>query len=90
MIRKMDVNGQSSYEKRNEIFCDTEVLKSNFCNKNDAQSLVRGNITIKVRNLATEVAFKSFAPFTKYIKKYDDVEDLVMLMHNLIEYSLSY
>ena len=90
----MDVNNQSnkSYDKRNEIFCNTEVLKSNFCDKNDAQSLVRGNITIKGCNLATEVAFKNLAPFTKYINKNDDVEDLdlVMLMYNLIEYTLNY
>ena len=49
------------------------------------------------RSLATELAFKNCAPFTKCITKIDgttidDAEDLdlVMPMHNLIEYSSYY
>ena len=60
---------------------------------NHRSNLIRGNITIKGHE-ATQVAFKNCAPFTKYIRKIngttiDDAEDLdlVMLMHNLIEYS---
>ena len=60
---------------------------------NHRSNLIRGNITIKGHE-ATQVAFKNHAPFTKYIRKIngttiDDAEDLdlVMLMHNLIEYS---
>ena len=42
------VNDQSNanYDVGNEIIYNTEVLKSNFCNYNDAYILVRGNITI--------------------------------------------
>ena len=49
------------------------------------------------RNLATDVAFKNCAPFTKCITKIDGTEiddaedlDIVMPMYNLIEYSSSY
>ena len=42
------VNDQSNaiYDVRNEIIYNTEVLKSNLCDYNDAYILVRGNITI--------------------------------------------
>ena len=42
------VNDQSNaiYDLRNEIIYNTEVLKSNLCDYNDAYILVRGNITI--------------------------------------------
>ena len=89
------VNDQSnvSYNLGNEIIYNTEVLKSNFCDYNNAYTLVRGDITIAGHNLVTEVAFKNRAPFTKCITKIDgttidDAEDLdlVMPMYNLIEY----
>ena len=42
------VNDQSNaiYDLRNEIIYNTEVLKSNLCDYNNAYILVRGNITI--------------------------------------------
>ena len=59
--------------------------------------LVRCNITIAGHDLATYVAFKNCAPFTKCITKIDgttiddaEVLDSVMPMHNLIEYSSNY
>ena len=74
-----------------------EVLKSNLCNFNDTYILATGDITILGRNGATQVAFKNCAPFTKWITKIDritigdaEVSDLVMLLHNLIEYSSNY
>ena len=90
------VSDQSNinYDVGNEIMYNTEVLKSNFCDYNDAYSLVKGNVTIAGRNLVTKLAFKNCAAFTKCITKVDrtatdDVEDLdlVMSMYNLIEYS---
>ena len=52
---------------------------------------------ISLRALLTQVVFKNCAPFTKCITKIDgttidDVEDLdvVMPMHNLLEYSSDY
>ena len=42
------VNDQSNaiYDVRNEIIYNTEVLKSNLCDYDNAYILVRGNITI--------------------------------------------
>ena len=42
------VNDQSNaiYDLRNEIIYNTEVLKSNLCDYDNAYILVRGNITI--------------------------------------------
>ena len=72
---------------------NTDILKSNLCDKNDAYILVKGNITIEVCNLVTEVAFKNCAQFTTCITNIDrttkdDAEDLdlVMPMYNQIEY----
>ena len=69
---------------------------SSFCDYNDVYSLVRGDITV-IASSATQVAFKNCAPFTKHITEIDektinDAEDLdqVMLMYNLIEYSINY
>ena len=80
----------------NEIIYSTEVLKSNFCNFNNAYILVRGDITILGHNV-TQLAFSNFVPFTKCITKsdgttVDDAEDLglVMLLQNLLEYSSNY
>ena len=47
----------------NEIIYNTEVLKSDLCDYNDAYFLVRDNITIIGHNLLTEVAFINCAPF---------------------------
>ena len=62
----------------------------------DAYILVRCDITV-TEAPATQVAFKSCAPFTKCITKTDgatiynsDDLDLVMPIYNLIEYSSNY
>ena len=92
------VSDQSNpnYDVGNEIICNIEVLKSNFCGYNDAYILVRGDISI-VEDNGHGVAFKSCATFTKCITKIDgktidDAEDLdlVMPMYNLLEYSSNY
>ena len=66
------VNDQSNANNNlgNEIIYNKEVLKSNFCDYNDAYILVKGNITVIVAP-ATQVAFKNCAQFTKYITKND-------------------
>ena len=96
----INVHDQSnaSCDVGNKIICNKEILKSNLCDYNDVYILVKNNITIAGRNLATEVAFKNFASFTKCIPKIDGrainltTEDLslVMPMYNLIEYSSNY
>ena len=89
------VNDQSNanYDVGNEIIFNTEVLKSNLCDYNDAYLLVKCDIAI-VGHQVTQVAFKNRATFTKCITKIDgrtidDAEelDLVMPIYNLIEYS---
>ena len=92
------VNDQSNanYDVRNEIIYNTEVLKCNLCDWNDAYIMVKGNITIAGDRRA-EVPFKNCAPFIKCISKIDgttkdDAEylDLVISMYNLLEYDLNY
>ena len=61
MTRKWNfVNTQSneSFYVGNEIIYNTEVLKSNLCDYNDAYILVRGDITI-IGHQATQIAFKN-------------------------------
>ena len=73
-----------NYDVGNETIYNTEVLKSNFYNYNDAHMLVRGNITI-IGHQVTKLAFKNCAPFTKCFTKIagttiDDTEDLDLVM----------
>ena len=89
-------NSKSSYDATNEITYNTEILKSNLCDYNDVYILVRGDITA-VAALATQVAFKNCAPFSKCITKIDETItdgvwnlDLVIAMYNLIEYISKY
>ena len=74
----------------------TEVLKSNLCDYNDANILVRVDITI-IRHLAIEVVLKNYALSSKFITNIDaamtdDAEDLdlILPMYNLIICSSNY
>ena len=91
------VNDQSNanYEVGNEIIYNTEVLKSNLYN--NACILVRGYIVTTTHNISTQVAFKNCASSGKCTTKIDGTTidyaedlDLVMPMHNVIEYSSNY
>ena len=80
------VNDQliANYDVGNEIIHNTEVLKSNLCDYNDAYILVKGDFTVTVAP-ATQVSFKNCALFTKFITKVDetaidDAEDLGLIM----------
>ena len=93
------VNDQSNanYDTGNEIIYNTEVLKFNICDSNDAYILVRGDIITTACNITIKVAFENRAPFTKCITKIygttiDDDEDLdlVIPMYSLIEYNSNY
>ena len=82
-----NVNDQSNsnYYVRNKIIYNTEVLKSNLSDYNDAYILVSGDITIVRHNFTTKVAFTNCAPFTKSITKIDgtiidDAEDLDLII----------
>ena len=77
------VNNQSNanYDVGNGIIYNTETLKSNLYDHNDAYILVRRDITTADQNFAIEVVFKNCTPFTKCITKIDgtttdDAEDL--------------
>ena len=64
MTRKWNiVNDQTNanYDVGNDIIYNTEVLKSNLCDYNDAYILVRCNITVTAA-AATQVSFKNFVP----------------------------
>ena len=61
-------NSNANYVAGNEIIYNTEVLKSNLFNYNDAYILVTGNITI-IGHQVTQVAFKNCTSVTKCITK---------------------
>ena len=100
----VNYDSKSNYAAANEFTYNTEVLKSNLCDYNDAYILVRCDITI-IGCQATQKTFKNCAPFTKCITLMYQIEmhqidgtiivnavdlDLVMPMYNLIEYNSSY
>ena len=81
----------ANYDAGNEIIYNTEVLKSNLCDYNNAYILVTADTTF-IGHQETLASFKNCAPFTKSIKTIDgtttyDAEDLnlVIPMYNLIE-----
>ena len=62
--------GNANYGLGNEVIYNTEVLKSNLCDYNDAYILVRDDIIVTVAP-KTQVLFKICAPSTKCITKID-------------------
>ena len=89
-------NSKWNYDATNEVTYNTEILKSNLCDYNDAYILVRRDITVMAVP-TTQVAFKNCLPFTKCITKIVETEiddaknfDLVMPMYSLIEYNSNY
>ena len=73
LTRKWNIvndNSKANYGVGNEITCNTEVLKSNLCDYNDAYILVRSDIFV-IAAPATYVAFKHCASYTKCITKID-------------------
>ena len=84
-------------ENGTTIKFETKVIKSNLCDYSDAYILVTGDITAKGDDANTKVAFRNCAPFTKCVTHINDEHgdnadnlDIVMPMHNLIEYSDNY
>ena len=78
------------------MFYNTEVLKPNLCDYNNAYISVKCDIAF-IGYQATRVAFEHCAPFTKCVTKIDETtindtedQDLVMPLYNLIEYSSNY
>ena len=56
--------GSSNYDVGSQIIYNTEILKPNLCDYNNAYILVRDNITTIGCNLATEEAIINYAPCT--------------------------
>ena len=72
------------------------MLKSSLCHYSDAYMHVKGTLTIPnmaaagaaPNNRNENVIFKIYAPFTAFISEINNTQfDVVMPMHNLIEYS---
>ena len=98
-----DVSGV--YSPNKQIRFKTSMLRSSLCDYSDAYILVKGNITVNntaadgaaANNTNKKVIFKNCAPFTNCISKINNTQidnaeyiDIVMPMHNLIEYGDNY
>ena len=81
------------------------MSSSSLCDYSDPYVLVKGTITVAnnasesaANNAANEkVIFKNFVPFTNFICRINNAQvenvhdiDVVMPMHNLIEYCINY
>ena len=83
ILNSWQANG-ANYDVQTEIIYNTEVLKSNLCDYNDAHILVKGIITVTGAP-ETKVSSKNCTPFTKCITKIDgttidDAEDLDLVI----------
>ena len=89
------------YQVANILLTKTSMLRSDLCGYSDAHIVVKGRIPVEGDNddkrINKKVIFKNNAPFRSCISKInnmfvDNAEDLdiVMLMHNLLEYSDNY
>ena len=98
-----EARGTHSHNK--QIKFKTSMLRSSLCDYSDAYTLVKGNITVNntaaddaaANNTNKKVIFKNCAPFTSCINKISNTQidnaeciDIIMPMHNLIEYSDNY
>ena len=65
VMRKWNIfidQSNANYDVGNEITYNTEVLKYNLCDYNDAFILVKDDVTVTTAP-ETQVSFKSCAPF---------------------------
>ena len=96
---------RGAYDTNSQIKCKTITLKSSLCDCNDKYMLVSGYITVNniaadnadLNNANKKVIFKDCAPFTNCINEINNTQvgsakdiDIVMPMHNLIEYNDNY
>ena len=98
-----DIKG--AYSPNKQIRFKTAMLRSSFCDYSDSYILVKGNISVNnnagggaaANDINKKVIFKKYAPFTNCIRKINNTQidnaeyiDIVMLVHNLIEYRDNY
>ena len=57
---------------------NTELLKYVFSDFNDANILVKGNITIAAHNLAIDVAFKNYESFCQCIINFMEEQKIML------------
>ena len=95
---------RGTYNTNNQIKFKTSILMSSLCDYSDAYILAKGTITVArvaapapAYNAGKKVVFKNCAPFTDYISETNNTQihnakpiDVIIPMHNLIEYSNNY
>ena len=96
---------RGAYNVNSQIKFKTTMLKSSLCDYSDAYIFVKGTISVNntavagaaANNTNRKVIFKNCAPFTNCISEINNTQidngkdiDIVMPMHNLIEYSDNY
>ena len=96
---------KGAYNVNSQIKFKTTMLKSSLCDYSDAYILVKGTISVNnsaaagaaANNTNKKVIFKNCAPFTNCISEINNTQiddakdiDIVMPMHDLIEYSDNY
>ena len=93
----IDSESNGNYSHDDEIKFLTRSIESSLCDYSDAYILVTGSITALPNNAATQVVFKSCAPFEKCITEINetfidktDLINITIFMYNLIEYSDNY
>ena len=92
-------NGQYGKGDENDstMTFNTEVIKPNLCDYSDAYIVVTRNIVVVGGNQNTLVSFKNSRPFIRCVTHISDEHidtaenlDIIMNLHNLIEYSDNY
>ena len=96
---------RGAYDVNSQINFKTAMLKSSLCDYSDAYILVKGTISVNntaaagaaANNNNRKVIFKNCAPFINCISEIINTQvdnakdiDIVMPMHNVIEYSDNY
>ena len=104
VVHDQSDNAEDRFQPNKQIRFKTSMLQSDLCDFSDAYIVVKGDITLTKANRrgfidtrSRFLAFKNNAPFTNCLSKINDVLidnsedlDIVMPMHNLLEYSRSY
>ena len=94
-------HSEENYNVNKKIKIKKSTLRSDLCDCSDAYIVVKGDITLEGDNDASKrnknLAFKNNAPFINCISKINGVQidnaeylDVVMPMHNLLEYRKNY
>ena len=72
----------ANYDVGNEIIYNTEALKSNLCNHNNAYILERGHVTVKTAP-ETQVSLTNCTSFTKCITKTDGTLIMIRMIRKI-------